>query len=816
MWKYLLRNNYLYTYSALIMKLSLLFSLLIASYCSVSAQTRQDSVHKRVYKTPSISISSTLANVQSPATYSELNKGQIQEKNSALDIGYVLSELPSLYSVSQNGNNIGYTSISLRGFDQRRISVMINGVPQNDPEDHNVYMINVPDIASSSESIQVQRGAGLMNYGSAAMAGSINIQTIAGASQYKVTASQFIGFQQLFSNKQNQDTWYPSITKSSLHIQSGLIGSQYAFNARLSSIQSLGSRQHSNSSLQSYFLSATRFDEKSTSQINMYGGPISDALAYTGIPKSWIKSPSLQRENLNGWSYDSSGTTIGWFTNRRRQEIENFSQPHFEILSDIYISEHLSLKSTLFHYSGEGFFDYDASWADAATLRITPEYGFQDSINPANALIRGFVGNSQYGWIPRLVWEHGNGVLTLGAEYRSHNSIHWGKIRYAEQLPSGFDPDYTIYEYEGHRRILSAFAREEWNISDKFLFKAEAQLVHHLYGISKEKAGNSYTSYVDINGNTIGNGNQLFSKGFLFINPRIGSVFRVNEENTFSFSMAYTSREPRMRNLYAAEDSYFGARPLFQSSILANGQIGFDFSNPLVKPEHMLNTELGWKYTSNNMNAGITAYIMNYYNELVKSGRLDIFGVPVDGNAPRTNHMGIELELSKSFMISKSYTLELAGNLTYSKNTIIDYTYYTAKGEAVSLSNNNIAGFPDIMGFGRISFRSNSTFISIHSKIMGGFYTDNFGNLLRTDARIKEDLSNSLTGYYTDNTVDAYTIFGIDCQYEYKNVSIGIAALRLKLQAINIFDTLYASGGEGKEFFPGQRRTIIFGAEIDF
>jgi outer membrane receptor for Fe3+-dicitrate len=120
------------------------------------------------------------------------------------------------------------------------------------------------------------------------------------------------------------------------------------------------------------------------------------------------------------------------------------------------------------------------------------------------------------------------------------------------------------------------------------------------------------------------------------------------------------------------------------------------------------------------------------------------------------------------------------------------------------------------MGFGRISFRSNSTFISIHSKIMGGFYTDNFGNLLRTDARIKEDLSNSLTGYYTDNTVDAYTIFGIDCQYEYKNVSIGIAALRLKLQAINIFDTLYASGGEGKEFFPGQRRTIIFGAEIDF
>lgn len=287
----------------------------------------------------------------------------------------------------------------------------------------------------------------------------------------------------------------------------------------------------------------------------------------------------------------------------------------------------------------------------------------------------------------------------------------------------------------------------------------------------------------------------------IFFNPRIGSVLKADEENTFSFSLAYTSREPRMRNLYAAEDSYFGARPLFKSLILPNGQIGFDFSDPLVKPEHMLNTELGWKYQSNNVNVGITIYVMNYYNELVKSGRLDIFGVPVDGNAPRTDHMGIELELSKSFMISQSYTLELAGNLTYSKNTIIDYTYYTAKGEAVSLNNNTVAGFPDIIGFGRISFRSNSTFLSIHSKIMGGFHTDNFGNLLRTDARIKEDLSNSLSGYYTDNTVDSYTVFGIDIQYEYKNVSIGIPALRLKMQAINLFDTLYASGGEGKEFF---------------
>ena len=65
--------------------------------------------------------------------------------------------------------------MTLRGFDQRRVSVMINGVPQNDPEDHNVYWVNFPDLASSLQDIQVQRGAGSAFYGPAAIGGSSSV-----------------------------------------------------------------------------------------------------------------------------------------------------------------------------------------------------------------------------------------------------------------------------------------------------------------------------------------------------------------------------------------------------------------------------------------------------------------------------------------------------------------------------------------------------------------------------------------------------------------------------------------------------------------
>lgn len=792
--------------------------LLFLFFCSLgqifAGQSKIDSA--KTVRTPSITVSSTTADKQSTVTFSDISSEEIQKTYTVQDIAQTLSMLPSIYSVSQNGNNIGYTSISLRGFDQRRIAVMINGVPQNDPEDHNVYWINMPDLLAGTQQVQVQRGAGLMNYGAAAMAGSISVLTKSGAQSSGIRYSQFLGFQEYADYANGESRIAPTVSKSSLEVHSGLIERQYAITARLSSIQSDGYRLHSWANLQSYFLSASRFDEHLTTQINVYGGPIQDALAYTGLPKAWIANPMLRRSNLNGWGYDSTGTSIAWSGNRRLQEVEEFTQPHYEILHDWSITPNLSFKSTLFYYSGDGYFDYDASWADAQTLRLTPEFGAPDGSNISNAIVRGFVGNRQGGWVPRLVWNHENGRLTTGLELRSHRSLHWGKVRYAEGLPAGFNPDFTIYEYNGMRTILSAFAREEYQVNDKLMLQAELQLVHHNYGIEHEKAGNRFTEFTNADRSITGNGDRLFSISYLFANPRIGLHYALNDHERIIASLAYTSREPRMRNLYAASDSYFGAIPLFEKVKLNDSLFGYDFSKPLVKPESMFNLELGWHHTSDDRRFGITVYVMEFFDELVKSGRLDIFGAPIDGNAPRTRHIGIEFEGWKEIQLRGGHTLELSGNMTVGYNRIIDMTYFTSDGIGISLNGNRIAGFPDFMCMSRLGYRTQTSGIALNLRMVGSFRSDNFDDDLMTDQALINDLRNSFSGYYADNLVDEYMVFGLDADHVIQSMGGPFQALRLRMSITNLFDTLYASGAEGREFFPGQRRMFILGAELEF
>ena len=779
----------------------------------LAGQANIDSI--KTVRTPSITVSSTTADDQSTVTFSDISAVEIQNTYTVQDISQTLSMLPSIYSVSQNGNNIGYTSISLRGFDQRRIAVMINGVPQNDPEDHNVYWINMPDLLAGTQQVQVQRGAGLINYGAAAMAGSISILTKSGTQSSGIRFSQFLGFQEYADFFNGKSRLAPTVSKSSLEVQSGLIEGRYAITARLSSIQSAGYRLHSWANLQSYFLSASRFDDNLTTQINIYGGPVQDALAYTGLPKAWIINPILRRSNLNGWGYDSTGISIAWSGNRRLQEVEQFTQPHYEILNEWSISSNLSLKSTLFYYTGDGFFDYDASWADAQTLRLTPEFGAPDGSNISNAIVRGFVGNRQGGWVPRLVWNHEKGRLTTGLEVRSHSSLHWGKVQYAEGLPSGFNPDFRIYEYNGMRTILSTFAREEYQVNDKLMLQAELQLVHHNYGIAYEKAGNRFAEYVNADRSIKGNGDRLFSISYLFANPRIGLHYAIKENERFIASLAYTSREPRMRNLYAASDSYFGAIPLFEQVKHTDSIIGYDFTKPLVKPESMLNLELGWHHTSYDRRFGITVYAMEFFDELVKSGKLDIFGAPIDGNAPRTRHIGIEFEGWKAIQLQGGHTLELSGNMTVGYNRIVDMIYFTSEGTGISLNGNRIAGFPDFMCMSRLGYRTQTSGIALNMRMVGSFRSDNFDEDLVTNQVLINDIRNSFSGYYADNIVDEYMVFGLDADHIIQSVGGPFQSLRLRMSITNLFDTFYASGAEGREFFSGQRRMFIVGAELE-
>jgi iron complex outermembrane recepter protein len=754
----------------------------------------------RIFAVPALTVTSMKAErFQSPVAFAELNANDIAKLYTYQDIPSLLAELPSTIFYSENGNNVGYSNLSMRGFDQRRIAVLLNGIPQNDPEDHNAYWINLPDIASSLSSIQVQRGAGYASYGQAAIGGSVNMTTSNFANERQIRVTAGSGIQELGAN--GRTVFVPNVQKYSLEISSGIVrdsaqNADYAVYARISHINSAGYREQSWAQLSSYFVSAVRFDATLTTQINVFGGPVADGLAYTGLPKAFVQDLTLRRKNYSAWEYDSTGRTLAFSVNRRAQELEHFQQPHYELLNDWQCSDAVSLKSALFFYTGDGFFDYDASWADAATLRLTPEYGFPTSTAPpSNALIRAFVGNRQGGWIPRVVWTHDVGErtaeLTAGAEIRLHRSLRWGSVRYAENLPGGFDPDYRIYSYNGEREIYSAFARERVDISEQVSLTAEAQIVHHAYRITGERAGNRFTQYTAADGTSVGNGDALFTVNYLFVNPRLGINFTPDEKTSAFGAVAFTSREPRMRNLYAAEDAFFGAKPLFASDT-ANGQTRYDFSRPLVRPERLLDVELGAKRVEQGFTVGVNAYWMEFFDELVRSGQRDVFGNPVDGNAPRTRHYGVEVQGSAEIVAQKNIRLTASANATFSVNRVVDYTFQTGDG-SLSLAGNPIAGFPGMLANVRLDCVAGDFAASASARYVGAFYTDNFRN--------------------EANKNDAYAVVNVDASYTVRRV-FGVPSIRVRLQVNNALNALYSASGIGREFFPAAERNVFFGVEI--
>ena len=696
---------------------------------------------------------------ETPAAFATLKQEDIKIRYFAQDVPALLSELPSTTFYSESGNGIGYNYISIRGFDQRRISVMINGVPQNDPEDHNVYWVDFPDFLGNVESIQVQRGAGSAFYGPPAIGGSINIITSQFSAEPKITG--YVG-----SGSYNT-------RKYSLSLNSGLIRNKYVLFARASQIKSDGYREQSWVDFKSYFLGAARFGEKSTTRLHFYGGPIADHLAYYGISKQDAMDREKRRTNPI----------------KRPDEIENFNQPHLELINEYQISDNIKLNNTLFWIRGYGFFDYDGSWAPMSYYRLTPEYGFSVPGNPedvyvSDLLIRAYVDNKQVGWMPQVRWDFTRGEMVVGAEIRRHRSLHWGRIQKASgDLPVGASGAYKglsyigarrYYEYRGAKDILSPYFHSTFKFIPGVNLMLDLQLAYKKYRLYDEAF--------------VGND---FSLKYYFLNPRFGVNFKLTPEFNFFTSISRTSREPRLKNFYdAAEastpESWGKVVPQFE----LNADGSYNFDKPLVQPESLNDFEVGLGYQASNWLANVNLFYMNFQNEIIKKGQLDRFGQPITGNADRTLHKGIEFQIRGNLLRN----LTLDANATLSQNKLVRYSVYKSDGSKLVLDGNPIAGFPNSLANIRLTYHNGRIQSSLAMQHVGKTYTDNFKN--------------------EEHTVDPYTVFNGMLGYSFQGL-MGLSSLNLQLHIQNIFDTLYIAHGESDEFFPAAERQIFLNLNFE-
>jgi iron complex outermembrane receptor protein len=500
-----------------------------------------------------------------------------------------------------------------------------------------------------------------------------------------------------------------------------------------------------------------RTDETMTFQINLYGGPISDGLAYLGIPKSDVKDRDKRRANPI----------------LRPEEREEFSQPHYELFHEWRISPSFTINNTLFYVSGDGYFDYDGSWAPYSYYRITPENGFAiqgdpDTLYIPDALIRAQVTNRQVGWLPRATFRLGESELIFGGELRLHRSLHWGRLQYAGELLVPVPYDYRYFQYSGAKEIVSLYGHVLTPLGPSVSILAELQLAYNRYRLFDEKfIGTS------------------FAVPYTFINPRLGLNLKLDTRWTMYVSAAYTSREPRLKNLYDAAEA---STPPAWGSVLPQFEVAsdgsYDFSRPLVTPEALLDLECGVSISAGENRLSGNLYWMEFTDEIIKTGQIDRLGQPVTGNAERTRHVGFEI--SGRYTLAPGLTILASG--TVSRNRFVHHTDFST-GAPLALDGNPIAGFPDLLGTVRVSYRRERFMLAVTGRYLGRQHTDNFRN--------------------EANTVDPFVLSNLWGSYRFID-GLGDVDIEARVQVNNLFNARYAAYGEGEQFFVGAERNAFF------
>ena len=683
------------------------------------AQPAPGDTLRRVVPMPEIVVSTTRADDRTPVARSVLGREKLTRMNWGQDTPMALATLPGAYAYSDAGNGIGYSYLSIRGFPQRRISVLVNGVPLNDPESHEVYWIDHPDLLASTAEVQVQRGVGSALYGAASVGGSVNLETAPLGDLPRMTAAAAYGS---FNTR-----------RLMLETSSGRLAGEWNFYGRYSRIETDGYREKSDSKLWSYALSARRLAGGHAVRLNLYGGPEETHLAYLGVPAPYldgqITGDRERDRRFNPIAYDG--------------ERDHFFEPHYELIHSWSSHDGLALTQTLFYFDGEGYYDEQrfgrsladfrlSPWATSDTT-LAPRGYYRDSdgdgvldrdaqgratVERFDLVRRRLVENRHYGWVPRLRLEHAGGALTIGGELRAHDGRHVGSVLSGSSLPPGAVPDHNYYDY--HPRTLSAglFMREEWNPESRVRVTADLGWRHQDYRMRGDRFDGIE-----------------FDQPYDFALPRLGVTWAAWPNLTMFAAAAHSRREPAFRDLFDAEGA--GSVPLF-----ANGE-------PLIRPERVNDYELGaswWaqeSYWLSQFGVSITAnaFRMDFRDELVYAGQFNTdLGYPIFGNAARSVHQGIELTggagfgdhgVSRRWRIEDEYRLglrlDVEANATLSDNHFVEYReiYGTNPGDTLRYDGNAVGFFPATLAnlSARLSWRTAA--LGLEAQHAGRIFLDN-------------------------------------------------------------------------------------------
>lgn len=631
----------------------------------------------RTIKTNAVVVHAVRAGEESPMTTESVSKREIEERNLGQDMPFLLQHTTNAYATSDAGTGIGYTGLRIRGSDPTRVNITINGVPLNDAESQGVFWVDLPDFASSVESIEIQRGAGSSTFGGGAFGASINLNTMQSPTDPYLTLSGTIG---------SYDTY-----KGSVEFASGLLGNHLTTSGRVSYINSGGFIDRASADLRSMYLSAVWLDRKSSLRLNMFSGKEVTYQAWYGVPAQYIDDPDLRTFNPAGM--EKPGEPYD-------DEVDDYTQTHLQLIGNKEITTQLHSFLT-FHYTrGKGFYEQykGVDFFDSNFQNFLTTYVLAD----ADAIRRRWLDNHFFGAIGGLQFFDPSDVfqLQLAGAWHRYLGDHYGEVIRSlsvEELPDL--PPY--YENDADKKDRSVFAKLTYRLGNKF----------DLYTDLQYRSVEYMFMGFDADGSTADQ-----TVNHRFFNPKAGITYSISERQNAYFSAAIANKEPN-------RDDYVESSPLTRPD-----------------PERMFDFEMGYRLTLPDFSLAANGYYMYYRDQLVLTGQINDVGAYTRRNVESSYRLGLEIsagwKMHERWLLEGN--LALSKNKIDAFTEYIDNWDFDPQGEdpaqfIVEHTDTDIAFSPSVIGGGRISWdlvKTGKTNVELafNGKYVGEQYLDNTAN----------------------------------------------------------------------------------------
>ncbi len=455
-----------------------------------------------------LEISSIRASDRSPFTKTNISKDEVEKANLGQDLPFILNQTPSVVVNSDAGNGVGYTGIHIRGTDATRINVTLNGIPYNDAESGQTYFVDLPDFASSANSIQIQRGVGTSTNGAGAFGATINLST-----------NEFVdtSYAEVNNSYGSFNTW-----KNTIKIGSGLINNHFTIDARLSRISSNGYIDRATSNLQSFYISAAYINKKTSLRFNVLSGKEKTYQAWYGVPQDSL----LTHRTFNAAGTEKPGAPYN-------NETDNYWQTHYQLFYNQSFNKNLSFNIATFLSRGYGYYEeYKAS-------QPFTDYGLNDVIagndtTTSTDLIRQlWLDNYFYGQLFSVQYKKNKNEFSLGGSWSIYDGKHYGKLIWGE---IGIPENDEYYNFPAEKTDDNFYAKwlhelnKNWNFFADFQFR----FVKHTM--------NGFEDNPDL----------FISRQFNFINPKAGISYFNKGWNAY-FSYATAHKEPNRDDFEASD-----------------------------------------------------------------------------------------------------------------------------------------------------------------------------------------------------------------------------------------------------------------------